>query len=68
MNAADRPAHRKTVSLRVTPAQHAALTSAARHNELSVAALARVFLDFALTRLQQGDDELLRAIRISRGG
>lgn len=68
MNAADSPKYAKTVSLRLISTQYEALKSAASDNGLPLAALARVFFDFSLTRLQHGDDELLRAIRISRGG
>jgi|GEM_PF-1287843 uncharacterized protein (DUF1778 family) len=63
-----RPSRSKTVSLRLTPEQHAALASAAAQNNLPVAALTRLFVDFALARLHQGDPELHRVIRISRGG
>lgn len=68
MTATSRPPHSKSVSLRVTPAQHAALAACARQAGLPVAALARIFFDFALARLQQGDADLNRAIRITRSG
>ncbi len=68
MTMASHSSRSKTVSLRLTPEQHAALAAAATQNHLPVAALARLFLDFALARLQQGDPELHRVIRISRGG
>jgi len=68
MTPTSHPPLSKTVSLRLTPEQHAALAAAATQNHLPVAALARVFVDFGLARLQQGDPELHRVIRISRGG
>lgn len=58
----------KTLTLRLSPAQYAALTAAARENQLSLAALSRCFVLHGLELLAGGDGAIQRAIRVTRGG
>lgn len=58
----------RPLTLRLSPAQHEALTTAAGQAGLPLATLARCLVSFALERLQQGDPAIQRAIRVTRGG
>ncbi len=58
----------RTLTLRLSPAQYAALTSAARENQLSLAALSRCLVLHGLELLAGGDPAIQRAIRVTRGG
>lgn len=58
----------KIVSLRLAPQLHTDLVVAARQANVPLATLVRVLVQYALERLRAGEEELQRAIRITRGG